>query len=435
MSKTPEPPFTFLDYAFYPQDYTAHFRYRGKVDFEEIVQFAKPTNATPPDPELLDRALFLSFILIGTSYYKSHPTREVFLGRPLDTFQASFFTTVYQDGLSQFAFENHLARKNLAVFTPSVSEPLAQPLSLSEDYGGVLSLQSGGKDSLLLSKLLSEGLIDTPWTREARDHGLIYWFLGSSNVHPAVLDRLGRPLQTALRVIDKVHLEEAKGKTGHVPITYIVESLALIQAILNHQKYVAAAIGREGEEPHALIHDNRKTENWIGQAYTTADLPVNHQWSKTAYAENLLQTYVKNYISPDLLVGSPLRNFTELQIAELFAKYCWSDYGRAFSSCNVANYKQGELKQNLTWCGHCPKCANSYLLFAPFIPREELDSLFKGHSLFEEGSLKNDFKGLLGIGHHMKPLECVGSVAELREAYKRKRPEYPNLPFVKKDSF
>ncbi len=429
--KKPETPFTFLDYAFYPQDYTAHFRYRGQTNYEEIVQFAKPQNPTPVAPELLDRALFLAFILIGTSYYKSHPTREVFINRPLDPFQAGFFTTVYQDGLSQFAFENHLARKDLAVFIPTVSESTATPLRLPDDYRGVLSLQSGGKDSLLLSKLLSEHLIDTPWTTEAGTNGLTFWFLSSSNIHPAVLDRLGRPLQTALRIIDKPHLELTKGKTGHVPITYIVESLALIQAILNHQKAVAAAIGREGEEPHAIIHDNKKAETWVGQSIAATDLPVNHQWSKTAYAESLLQTYIRNYISPDFLLGSPLRNFTELEIAKLFAEHCWNDYGRSFSSCNVANYKQGELKRDLTWCGHCAKCANSYLLFAPFIPREELDSLFKGKSLFEEPSLKNDFKGLLGYKHHMKPLECVGSVAELREAYRMKRPEYPNLSFMK----
>jgi len=83
----------------------------------------------------------------------------------------------------------------------------------------------------------------------------------------------------------------------------------------------------------------------------------------------------------------------------------------------------------LRWCGECSKCANTYLLFAPFIKREELDSLFGGKSLFENPKLVKDFKGLLGVGDEIKPFECVGEIADLRFAYHHRLPEYPSLPF------
>ena len=218
-----------------------------------------------------------------------------------------------------------------------------------------------------------------------------------------------------------------------MPVTFIVESLALIQAILNNQNVILTSIGREGEEPHAMI----------------GDLPVNHQWSKTWQAEQLMTEYIKRYLSPDLHLGSPIRHLSELRIADLFVQKCWQKYGYSFSSCNEANYKQNNQNSTLKWCGHCAKCANSYLLFCPFIPPQFLQSLFGDKDLFLDQNLIQIFKGLLGVGGEMKPFECVGSVEELRSAYHHRmttppiplpqspgatqttywQPVYANLPF------
>ena len=84
--------FKFLSHTFNPQTLVAEFSYQGTdgIIFTEKIKFHAPTipyyadtirnrvHATPNHtPELLDRALFLAFILIGTSYYKSHPTTQV----------------------------------------------------------------------------------------------------------------------------------------------------------------------------------------------------------------------------------------------------------------------------------------------------------------------------------------------------------------------
>ena len=197
-----------------------------------------------------------------------------------------------------------------------------------------------------------------------------------------------------------------------MPVTYIVQSLALAQAIINGQNIVLTSIGREGNEPHAYIDD----------------LPVNHQWSKTWEAEQLFADYVSRYISPNIKIGSPLRCYSELMIAKLFVKYCWKKYGTSFSSCNVANYRQKTDNQTLHWCGDCAKCANSYLLFAPFVSRSEISSIFP-EDLFTKPSLRDTFKGLLGIDGFMKPFECIGEIDELRMAYLMKQKDYGNLPF------
>lgn len=391
--------FRFDSYYFDPQTYTATFNYIGaeQTHFAETIHFQP--SSQPINAELLDRALFLCFMLIGTSYYKAHPTPQVSLDIPLDTFQVDFFNTVYQEGLSQFAFENQLTRADLAHFVATAPEQIsALPAS---DYTGILSLQSGGKDSLLTATLL-------------RNLQPTFLYINNSTQHPAVLDELGGGLQIIQRQVDRPALATAGGRNGHVPITYIVESLALAQAILNHQSTVVASIGREGDEPHAMI----------------GDLAVNHQWSKTWPVEQLLAEYVERYISPDLHIGSPLRGYSELKIAELFVQKCWKDYGHKFSSCNVANYRQAHDNQQLTWCGECAKCANAYLLFAPFVEHVELDALFAGQSLFTKPQLIDTYKGLLGIDGFMKPFECIGSIDELRKAYELKLPGYPDLPFT-----
>lgn len=395
--------FKFLAYNFDPATYLATFSYQGNdgITFQERIHFCK--TELPLNSKLLDRALFLCFILIGTSYYKAHPSKNVVINFPLDDFQAKFFNTVYQEGLSQFAFENHLTRADLAHFDANIVEaPNPVPAG---DFRGILSLQSGGKDSLLTATML-------------QSQNPTYIYISNSNHYPSVLNEIGGELQIIRRELDREHLYETSGLNGHVPITYIVQSIALVQAIINHQSTILTSIGREGNEAHAYIND----------------LAVNHQWSKTWPAEQLFAEYLHKYVSPDLNLGSPLRGFSELKIAELFVENCWPKYGHKFSSCNVANYRQGKDNSELGWCSNCAKCANTYLLFAPFLPAAELDSLYGGTSLFTKTSLTDIFKGLLGVDGFMKPFECVGEIGELRRAYHLKSADYPDLPFAVPES-
>jgi len=383
--------FIFDHYSFESVTGKAHFHYHfddGRA-FEEIVIFSD--RQSDYDADTLDRALFLAFTIIGTSYFKTFPTSYIgFEQGHIDTWQANFLNKVYGEGLSQFAFENNLTRENLALFVGK-SDQASEPFSYVGE--GVLALQSGGKDSLLTTALLqASGTQFTPW------------YLTSSEYYPKVLDSLGQQLVTARRSIDIDALKKAAdegGMNGHVPVTYIVQSLAVIQAILLGKNEVLASIAHEGEEPHAFI----------------GDLPITHQWSKTWEAEQLLSEYVTRYISPDFKIGSPLRRYSELKVAELFTTHAWATYGQRFSSCNRANYVQGTDNTDLQWCGDCPKCANAFLLFAPFLTPAELSKIFNNQDLFSKPTLQETFKGLLGVDGIMKPFECVGEINELRFAY------------------
>lgn len=381
--------FVFESYGYDANTGLAHFHYRlDDRTFKEHARY-KPTESY--DEVALERALFLAFIVIGTSYFKTFPAATiVFETGQIDDWQAGFLSKVYQEGLSQFAYENELSRRDLGHFTATTDHALE---GVSYVGKGKLVLQSGGKDSLLVASLLND-----------KDDEYTPWYLTNSSHYPTVLDSLGRPIVVAKRKIDLDALRVATAdgaKNGHVPVTYIVQSLALVQAILLNKNEVLVSIAHEGEEPHAYIDD----------------LAVTHQWSKTWFAEQLFGEYVERYISPNIHIGSPLRRYSELRVAELFVQHAWGQFGHSFSSCNRANYKQGEDNSELRWCGECPKCANSYLLFAPFVEAEELKLLFAGQDLFEKQILQETFKGLLGFEGVMKPFECIGEVSELQYAY------------------
>ena len=384
--------FIFEGYSFDENTGLAEFKYSfdGKQNFIEKLQLTVDLKADAVNTEVLDSALQLAFYTVGTSYYKTFPTKNIiFKAAEPDEWQAKFLMKLYHEGLSQFYFENNISIEEMPVFKYVDKKEAA----VNYMGKGSIVLQSGGKDSLLLASLL-----------EQENTEFSPWYIRYSNAYPEILNQLGRPLQTVRRTLDMPALKSASVRgalNGHVPVTYIVLSYALIDAIWQGKDTVLAAIGNEGAEAHAYM----------------GDMPVNHQWAKTWEAEQLFAKYVHDYVSPDLQVGSPLRGFSELRIAELFVEKCWEKCGHAFSSCNRANYQQGTDNTKLKWCGECPKCANSYLLFAPFVAPKELQSLFDGQDLFANPMLTETFKGLLGVDSVMKPFECVGEVDELRLAY------------------
>ena len=388
--------FKFLSYKY--EGGAAEFYYQGKDDrkFVEKVWFFDPK--IEYDKGALDKALKLAMVILGTSYYKAEPTREVELPFGISDEQAKFFDRIYQEGMSQYAYENNLTREDLAHFASSDNTEVAE--DQKAPLPGILVLVSGGKDSLLTAEKIQESGVN-----------FRVGYITAQLDFPGILNEFGEPI-IIRREIDKEGLKQVGGLNGHVPVTLINEALALIQVILLGFNRVELGVGREGLEPHAYA----------------GDLPVNHQWSKTKEAQDLFKNYVRKYVSEGIIVGSLLENMNELEIAEEFSEKCWEKYGEKFSSCNVANYKQGEDNKNLKWCGKCAKCANSYLLFCPYVAFSDQEKIF-GRDLFLDPEMTEIFKGLLGVDGVMKPFECVASIEELRWAYHHKLSGYGDLPF------
>ncbi len=401
---SPYQEFILESYSFETDTGLATFIY----SFDGALIFTEKINM--PAGELtsaLDTALFYAFVTLGVSYYKAFPTKVLTLKQgSLSVAEADHFNSLYLNGLGEFLYRNNLAVDTIGKFKVNGGRN-AEPVQLNN--GGVMLMQSGGKDSILASTLLAQ-------------KGTQYssWYLSSSETSPAVIGKLGHDaLITTRRTIDKERLNDAAtngGLNGHVPLSAILASIATCIALLTGKKYIMAANEWSAIEPTAMI----------------GDFPINHQYSKTYEFETSFNKIIQEHISKDLVYLSALRHYSELKVAELFAECCWKKYSLDFSSCNVANYYQGADNAQLKWCGQCAKCVSTFILLAPYVEFDDLVSRFGRNVLLDPGML-NHLKSLFGLTES-KPFECVGEVNEMRKAYtmavnKDERYRNPDIKF------
>ena len=381
--------FIFEDYEFNVSTgvLTLSYSYDSELFFTETYAFpagAIQANALPA----IESAAFTLFIMAGISYYKAYlvPTIELKKGS-LSQAQADFFYTTYLHGLGQLLFENKISPSRIAHFPVSESWASSEAVPLSLD--GVLLAFGGGKDSLLAMNILASENVQ-----------LDIFSLRPTPALVTIAEHTKRTFWSVSRVLDPkiVELNASGAFNGHLPITAIVSIASIILALCTGKREVIFSNERSTREP-SLVYEG---------------LSINHQYSKSFAFELALQEYIKHYITPDILYYSLLRPLTDLQIAKTFANKLFATYGESFTSCNT-NFKLDGADQKPYWCGHCTKCAATFLLFSPFLDKEKLTGLFNGKDLLADPELDSTYRQLLGLEGY-KPLDCVGEVEENRLA-------------------
>jgi UDP-N-acetyl-alpha-D-muramoyl-L-alanyl-L-glutamate epimerase len=140
---------------------------------------------------------------------------------------------------------------------------------------------------------------------------------------------------------------------------------------------------------------------------------INHQYSKSWSFERALRAVIAETLGPGLSYFSLLRPYSELWVAERFAKL--RAYHHVFRSCNRAFHIDPAARLD-HWCGHCDKCAFIDLVLAPFLTPVELGGIFGGPEPLRNDALADQFRALLGLLPDRKPFECVGDIDECRAA-------------------
>ncbi len=384
--------FIFESFEFDYQTGVLTMRYScdGERKYEERINFQMPEKTDDINKNMIDSLCFYTFIIAGSSYYKSFlaPKMIVKQGK-MDYWQADFFNMIYRGGLSQYIFENKLSPKQIAQFS---GDDHGDYHPYDYDGAGVLLMQSGGKDSLLTTELMKDV-----------KNEFVSWHMSTTGKYPPVLDDVGNEVVVTKRIFDMEAIRRDwadGGMNGHIPFSALFAGFALIQAVLLNKNLVIAS-----------------NESSADQANITVDgYKINHQFTKTYEVEQSIEEYLRRYVSDDMHYGSILRPFNELQVARMFAAKAWPKYHHSYSSCNLANYKQGEDDGQLSWDGTCPKCANTFVLMAPFVEKQELLDIFDGKNLLQDPALTETYRQLFGLSD-IKPFECVGTFEELREAY------------------
>jgi len=349
-------------------------------------------------PDALQKFIEPLQLILGISYYKLYCPPKINVLFPLSVEQASFWNTVYQKGLGEFCYRNKIDPAHLAKFP--FSKIKINPERLAVEDRILLGI-GGGKDSIVAAELLKD-FSTTSFLVETQRLDLLA---------ERVVEKIGNPLLKIQRILDPKIFEAHEGAyNGHVPISAIWAFLGLLSAAVYSYKYVV--VGNE----HSSNFGNLK---YRGQT-------INHQWSKSAEFENLLQEYTRKFITPDITYFSLLRQFYEIRIAKMFAQH--KKYFSVFSSCN-RNFRVAKTRPDSLWCGECPKCAFVFLMLAAFLNKKELLGIFKQNLLAKE-ELIPVYRDLFGLGK-LKPFDCVGTPEESRAAFVLAAKKFKNNVVIK----
>ena len=347
--------------------------------FTEVVQLP-PGRATPAD-EALVRLLWLA---AAPSYYKAATPARVTVAGGLTAAERRLLDALLGPGLGEHYMVNGLDPAGPAVEAAALADHRPGPLGLSRRS---LVPVGGGKDSCVTVEALQAAGED-PLLASVRRFPVIDAVLarsGAGSVH------VGRTLDPQL-----LELNRRGARNGHVPVTALISIVLCLVAVRAGCDAVVMSDERSASEA---------TRDWRGAA-------VNHQWSKSLAAEELLAGVLAAAAGPELSWFSLLRPFSELSICRLFA-----DRGRrffdVFSSCNAA-FRLDPARRVDGWDRDCPKCRFVALALAPWLGRAEVVAIQGGDVLDDPGQVEG-LAGLVEAGQP-KPFECVGEVAESRVA-------------------
>lgn len=384
--------FVFSSYNFDLESGEAEFHYciefadRAPEKYVEILKFPVKTKKVVVDRQTLEPFLQSLHLLLGISFWKMYCPKEIRIeGYAVNESQAKFWNLLYTHGLGEFFYKSQLDFRGLVDF-PFEANMDALPVSLIADGPALLPL-GGGKDSIVSAHVLKD--MKKPFAvHTVNSHPIQEEVIKRLEVEHLVVPRTMDPRMIELSLAKKVY-------NGHVPATAIYSFVALTSAALFGYSTV--------------VLSNEKSSNYGSVEYLGEQ--INHQWSKSAEFETMLQQYVRNHLSPQLQIFSILRPYYELEITRRFVEH--PEYFPFFSSCN-RNFSLTNPQHHGLWCGECPKCAFMFAALAAFLPKDMVTGIF-GKNLFVDEGLTELYRQLLGLTE-FKPFECVGTPEEMKVA-------------------
>ncbi len=370
--------FTYVGLEVTDDTLTANFDLDGRV-FRETVVFAGAGSLRPAPTTAVAQ---LWYLLAGLSYYKVGAPPVIDLGdTPVGPHAMALLHAALVDGLGEFAYRNDLTLDDVVVEGGRAGVPAAAAL----DPSRVLIPFGGGIDSVVSVETLPAHL----------DQAL--FIVSPSSGRFAVLDQTaavtGRPILRATRAIDPQVLQPRDDQLrGHVPVTAMITLLAALAALSTGRGGVVMSNEHSASVPNLRVGARE----------------VNHQWSKSLAAEDLISAALDEAVGDSLTVASLLRDRSELWVAEVFSRL--PQYHQVFRSCNRA-FTQDPATRAASWCGECDKCLFIDLVLAPFVDRAALRAMLGVEPLSDPRRLAS-LADLVGLGEHHKPFECVGDPDE-----------------------
>ncbi len=350
-------------------------------DFEEVVSFPKAAAPTAAQSALLD----LAALAIGVSYYKANACGRIDLPSPFAGGAArDLAQALYSEGLGEFYVRNNLPYPPLLSFEPAAPAAGAMPPSdAPRTPTRAVVAFGGGMDSHVAYSLVERTGVSAELATVAL----------SDKIKRVIEDCTDAPVTFIDRKLDPRLLaaNKAGALNGHIPVTALNSLILILHASFTDADWVVFANERSADESTMTIDGHG----------------VNHQFSKTFHAEQLIRDAVRaaSPAGPDYF--SVLRPVSELWIARELARL--PRPLERFRSCN-RNFVFSDSPKALAsgrWCGECAKCVFTALIMAPFLARKQSIALFGSDVLDNRANLPRA-EELAGFTD-AKPWECVGN--------------------------
>ena len=367
---------------FDPATGVARFRYGlDGLSFTETLGLPAGADAAAAESPAFRKLLDLTAVVLGVSYFKLRAPFEIVLPEiALTNEERAFAIDVYENGLGEFYARNNLARFGKLVLLAR-TDTTGSRRAITLPNRTLLPI-GGGKDSLVSVDLLAHAGVDfTPFAVNPKGPIL------------TSVDKIGIKPIYVTRTLDAemIRLGKEPGYyNGHVPSTAINSMIASLCALLYGYNQIVLSNERSASEGNVTF-DGRET---------------NHQYSKSLGFELLIASILSDATGGALKYFSLLRPYSEARIASLFTHD--DKFDHVFSSCN-RNFRL-DGNDGPLWCGECPKCHFVFLIFAPFMAKDRLLSIF-GKDLLDVPANEGSFRELAGLAGQ-KPWECVGEILE-----------------------
>jgi hypothetical protein len=365
-------------------------------EFTERVTFASDPQATAtvtapvtaPVTAAVAAAARLVFLLSGVSYYKTGAPPVIDLGEHAVTdTERAFLRSYYVEGLAEFAYKLGLDLRDLVIEGPSRE---AAPVTVPQVDRPLVPF-GGGIDSIVVVEQTRSKHPDLALFVASRAGDRFASIEAAAAVTGLEVKRADREIDPQV-----LRSKELGFLNGHVPVTGILSSLAIVTALLD---------GRD-----SVIMSNE----WSASSGTVEveGRVINHQWSKSLDFESGFRAMVAESLT-GFEYFSALRPYSELWVARRLAAL--PQYHKAFRSCNRSFHLDPALRYD-RWCGECDKCCFIDLILSPYLGRTELEDIFDGKEPLAQPALEPRFRSLLGDPELVKPFECVGDEGECRAA-------------------
>lgn len=390
------PRFHYQSFDISPQENTTQVTFHFLI--EPDISFA-PT-ITLPFSGSLNTASFQNLVFhLGLvemiSYWKTTCSPEILIeAGSLSAEQISWWKKLLLLGLGEFFYSNQIdfTEENFVTLSstfPNESNTLVN--ETAEQFDGNVILISGGKDSSVMLKTLSD--------QQAQSR-LLMVNPTEAALQQAEVAGYNNPLIVRRQIDPKLlDLNQQGYLNGHTPFSAYLAFLGITIASVFQKKHVIVANEKSASEPNLMFKG----------------FPINHQYSKSFEFESDVRQYVNTFLTKHIEYFSILRPIYDLQVSQLFAQF--TEYHSVFRSCNVGQ------NQNI-WCGHCPKCAFVFLMLSPFFHPNEMVKIF-GSNLFNNQEIVTHLRALVGI-EKQKPFECVGTIEESKLAVALTAQQYQN---------